>query len=122
MATDSPQRFVRQLKKGVLEMLVLRLLADKPCHGYELIVRLREKSQGLLELKEGTLYPILYRLEEEGCITSAWSHPDGTASPGRIPRRVYTVTEEGHAVLAQQQETWRRFAECVGHCLEGAPP
>lgn len=119
MAASGAQRFAQQLKKGVLEMLVLRFLADKPSHGYELIVRLRKKSDGLLDLKEGTLYPILYRLEEEGCIASAWNSPDGTASLGKIPRRVYTVTDVGHAVLAQQRETWHQFVDCVEQCMEG---
>lgn len=119
MAADSEQRFAQQLKKGVLEMLVLRFLADKPSHGYELIVRLREKSGGLLELKEGTLYPILYRLEEEGCIASVWNSPDGTVSLGKVPRRVYTVTDAGHAVLAKQREAWHQFVSCVEQCMEG---
>ena len=55
MAADSGQRFVQQLKKGVLEMLVLQLLTHQPCHGYELIVRLRDAGSGLLDLKGGTL-------------------------------------------------------------------
>ncbi len=84
MAAGSEHRFVQQLKRGVLEMLVLQLLADRPGHGYELIVRLRE-SGGLLDVKEGTLYPILYRLEEEGCITSVWNSPDGPDAPARLP-------------------------------------
>ena len=83
MAAGSEQRFVQQLKRGVLEMLVLQLLADRPGHGYELIVRLRE-SGGLLDVKEGTLYPLLYRLEEEGCITSVWNSPDGPDAPARL--------------------------------------
>lgn len=119
MAAGSEQRFAQQLKKGVLEMLVLRFLAEKPSHGYELIVRLREKSGGLLELKEGTLYPILYRLEEEGCITSVWNSPDGKVSVGKIPRRVYTVTEAGLAMLTRQCETWHHFVDCVEQCMEG---
>lgn len=116
MAADGEERFARQLKKGVLEMLVLRLLADEPGHGYALIARLRE-SGGLLDLKEGTLYPILYRLEEEGCITSSWSSPDGSPSPGKIPRRIYTVTEAGYRTLAQETETWHRFVRCVDKYL-----
>lgn len=122
MAVTSEQRFAQQLKKGVLEMLVLQLLSLKPSHGYELIVRLREKGGGLLDLKEGTLYPILYRLEEEGCITSEWNSPNGTVSPGKIPRQVYTVTETGRAVLTKQRETWHRFVGCVEQSLEGESP
>ena len=111
------ERFARQLKKGVLEMLVLRLLAAQPAHGYALIVRLRAASCEQLDLKEGTLYPILYRLEEEGCITSAWDSPDGRAGVGKVPRRVYTVTDAGRAALAQQTEIWRQFAACVEQVL-----
>lgn len=113
MAASSEQRFTQQLKRGVLEMLVLRLLADKPGHGYELLVRLRETGGGLLDLKEGTLYPILYRLEEEGCITSSWNSPDGSFSISKVPRRVYTLTETGRAVLVRETETWHRFVDCV---------
>lgn len=110
---DSEQRFAQQLKKGVLEMLVLRLLADAPSHGYELIVRLRESSGGLLELKEGTLYPILYRLEAEGCITSSWNRPDGQLSSGKVPRRIYSVTQAGQTVLEQETAVWQCFVDCV---------
>lgn len=121
MAASSEQRFTQQLKRGVLEMLVLRLLADKPGHGYELLVRLRETGSGLLDLKEGTLYPILYRLEEEGCITSSWNSPDGSFSIGKIPRRVYTLTEGGRTVLARETETWHRFVDCVEQYLGRNP-
>lgn len=111
MAASGEQRFAQQLKKGVLEMLVLQLLADRPGHGYELIVRLRASGSGLLEVKEGTLYPILYRLEEEGAVTSAWSEPDGGAA--RLPRRVYAITGTGRAVLAREREIWHQFIQCV---------
>lgn len=117
MTADSEQRFAQQLKKGALELLVLRLLADRPSHGYELIVRLREAGGELLDLKEGTLYPILYRLEGDGCITSAWSSPDPGAHPGKVPRRIYTVTEQGQAVLARETRLWQTFTACVEQIL-----
>lgn len=116
MAVDSEQRFAQQLKKGVLEMLVLQLLADKPGHGYELIVRLRKAGGGLLDLKEGTLYPIMYRLEQEGCISSVWNTPDG-GSPGKVPRRIYTATEKGLQLLQQEAEVWHQFVRCVDQQL-----
>ena len=112
MAMDSGHRFAQQLKKGVLEMLVLQLLLEQPGHGYALIVRLRKESAGLLDLKEGTLYPILYRLEQEEYISSVWNTPDGTAS-GKIPRRIYTVTEKGRQLLQQEAEIWHQFVRCV---------
>lgn len=117
MAADSEQRFAQQLKKGVLEMLVLQLLARQPCHGYELIVRLREAGGGLLDLKEGTLYPILYRLEEEGAISSTWSSPEPGARPGKVPRRIYTVTPKGLALLQRETELWHTFTACVDQAL-----
>lgn len=114
-------RFARQLKKGALEMLVLHLLAEHPSHGYELLQRLRQGSDGLLDLKEGTLYPILYRLEDDGCITSAWQNTE----PGKqrpVPRKVYTVTPLGQQMLRQQMETWHAFAACVERfCKEEIP-
>ena len=108
-------RFARQLKKGVLEMLVLALLAQKPSHGYELLLRLKESSDGLLVLKEGTLYPILYRLEDGGAIKAGWQAPEQTGSgPYRaVPRKVYTVTPAGRAALAAQTKAWRQLAACV---------
>ena len=63
-------RFAQQLKKGVLEMLVLKLICEKPTYGYELLSELKTSSQGRFCLKEGTLYPILYRLEDDGMIRS----------------------------------------------------
>ena len=121
MAGDSEQRFAQQLKKGALEMLVLRLLADHPCHGYELIVRLREAGGGLLDLKEGTLYPILYRLEEEGCIASVWSISvfffNDTATT-----EIYTVTGHGQALLARETELWHTFTHCVEQIIGEETP
>ena len=62
------EKYERQMKKGALDMLVLRLLTEDKKYGYQLIMELREKSGNIFCLKEGTLYPILYRLEEEGSL------------------------------------------------------
>ena len=83
-------RFAQQLKKGVLEMLVLKLICAKPAYGYELLSELKKSSQGRFCLKEGTLYPILYRLEDDGMICAQWSTGEGrTAStkPRTLGRR-----------------------------------
>ena len=72
MEAQDETRLERQLKKGVLEMLVLRLVCQKPGHGYELLARMDRRSHGAFRLKEGTLYPILYRLEDDGLIVSSW--------------------------------------------------
>lgn len=111
------QQFARQLRKGALEMLVLQLLARAPAHGYAMIQQLRAVSGGLLDLKEGTLYPILYRLEDEGCILSAWQNL-AEAGARAMPRKVYTITEAGRAALAGEKAAWREFAACVNRICE----
>ena len=66
------EKYERQMKKGVLDMLVLQLLTAEKKYGYQLIMELREKAGDIFGLKEGTLYPILYRLEEEELEESRW--------------------------------------------------
>ena len=73
------QKYEQQMKKGVLEMLVLRLLSEGEKYGYQLISELKEKSGGMFLLKEGTLYPILYRMEDDGLVVSRWSEQIGRA-------------------------------------------
>lgn len=106
-------RFDSQLKKGVLEMLVLQLLCRQQAHGYQLLGSIRQQSEGYLQLKEGTLYPILYRLEDEGLIRSQWS-AEGRAAP----KKVYTATEAGRAELARRRQVWREFCRCVDGFLK----
>ena len=103
------ERFARQLKKGVLEMVVLRLLAGQPSHGYELIQRLRRGSGGMLDLKEGTLYPILYRLQGAGLIQSRLA-PSG-ANGGS--KKYYSLTEKGRETLAELLQFWAAYSACV---------
>ena len=78
------ERFLQQLKKGVLELLVLQTICRGPTYGYELIAQLGSRSGGLFTLREGTLYPILYRLEDDGLIEAVWQQETGY-SPGRHP-------------------------------------
>ena len=101
-------RFERQLKRGALEMLVLSLVCERPAHGYELLSEIAARSDGALALKEGTLYPILYRLEDDGCVASEWS-----ASGRAAPKKVYRATDAGRAELAWQREVWRSSCRCV---------
>ena len=108
-------RFSQQLKKGVLEMLVLELLCRKPSYGYELLVELRCRSEGLFSLKEGTLYPILYRLEDEGLIRAAWSQGEGRS----MPKKIYEATPRGVEEHTRRRERWQSFKCCVDDILTG---
>lgn len=103
------ERFLQQLKKGVLEMLVLEEVCRKQTYGYELLTSLRERSGGLFTLKEGTLYPILYRLEDEGMIVSSWSKGEGRTAP----KKMYAATEKGQAERLRQRQVWKDFTAAV---------
>ncbi len=108
-------RFAQQLKKGVLEMLVLHLICCQPTYGYELLTRLKEQSQGRFALKEGTLYPILYRLEDEGMICAKWSQGEGRVAP----KKIYEATGTGKEENIRRQQFWREFASCVNGFIVG---
>lgn len=107
-------RFAQQLKKGVLELLVLKLICREATYGYELLTQLKERSGGMFHLKEGTLYPILYRLEDEGMITASW-----TGGEGRVaPRKIYTATEKGRKENLHRQIQWQEFTKAVNTMLQ----
>jgi PadR family transcriptional regulator, regulatory protein PadR len=93
--------------KGHLDTLVLAALRDEPAHGYAVIESLRARSEGAFALAEGTLYPVLHRLEADGLLGSSW-----TTHQGRR-RRVYRLTRRGRAALEGRREEWRRFSAAV---------
>jgi PadR family transcriptional regulator PadR len=93
--------------KGHLDLLILAVLAGGPAHGYALIETLRQRSCGLFDLPEGTVYPALHRLEEQGLLASRWSNE------GARRRRVYQLTPKGLQALTRRREEWRQFASAV---------
>jgi transcriptional regulator len=93
--------------KGHLELLLLGVLDAGPAHGYALITALRERSDGALDLAEGAVYPALHRLEAGGLVASEWQ------SIGGRRRRLYRLTPDGRANLAEQRREWRRLADAV---------
>jgi len=86
----------KQLKKGVLEIIILKLINQQDMYGYEMIQIMDDKSRGYFKLKEGSLYPILYRLEDEELIESYWNKEH---SKRTVPRKYYKITKKGNAVL-----------------------
>jgi PadR family transcriptional regulator len=93
--------------KGHLDALVLATLADGPAHGYAVIERLKQRSGGAFKLAEGTVYPVLHRLEAEELLASTWSQAAGRR------RRVYRLTRRGRASLAGRRRDWRAFSGAV---------
>jgi PadR family transcriptional regulator PadR len=98
--------------KGNVEFLLLGVLRDGPAHGYGLIVRLRERSDGAFDLAEGTIYPALQRLERAGRVESAWSSESGRR------RRLYSITPVGEAALETGRAEWAAFARGVQAVVE----
>jgi transcriptional regulator len=93
--------------KGHLDGLILAILAGGPLHGYAVIEELKQRSDGTLELPEGTIYPALHRLEAAGLLASAWS--DDAARR----RRVYELTRRGRRELGVRRSEWRDFSNAV---------
>jgi PadR family transcriptional regulator, regulatory protein PadR len=91
--------------RGSLDLLVLKTLSLAPMHGWGIGQRVQQISEGVLEVNQGSLYPALQRLEKEGLITSDW----GTTDHNRRAR-YYRLTASGRRALAEELESWRRFA------------
>lgn len=107
-------KYERQLKRGVFDILVLKLLTEKEKYGYQLISELRDKSGGMFTLKEGTLYPILYRLEDDGFVISHWSKPQGK----EVAKKYYQITPDGEQMLVELKTLWQNFSMNVDHILK----
>lgn len=104
--------FSRELKKGSTELMILALLEGRPRHGYDLGKRIEQRSQGKLQLRIASLYPMLVRLEGRGLIRGRWLE-----RPGERRRRYYRLTPEGRRMLTQERATWREFMEAVNRVV-----
>lgn len=93
--------------KGTLPTLILETLARGPSHGYRIAQRIKERSQGILDFKEGTLYPALHKLENEGLVESYEGIEQGR------PRRYYRITNNGHGALTKDRAEWRDLSRAV---------
>jgi transcriptional regulator len=96
-----------QAIKGHLDLLLLSVVGDDPQHGYAIIESLRERSGGVFDLPEGTIYPALHRLEQAGFLSSRWS--DEAARR----RRVYRITKSGRRELERGRVDWSTFSQAV---------
>jgi len=105
--------------RGHLESLVLSALdRGGEAHGLEILRRLQAAGEGALRLKEGSLYPALYRLEAAGLIAAAWEQETKGRRGAR--RRIYRLTPRGTRALAKSRQEWRAFASVIGGIL-GVP-
>lgn len=98
----------RELLKGSIEILLLSLLAEQDCYGYEMTKKLRVLSEDTYHMNEGTLYPALKRLETKDCVVSYWQESlDGSR------RKYYTITDTGRQVLADKLRNWKKINQLI---------
>lgn len=95
-------------------MLVLKLLSGETKYGYQIIQEMKEKSEDVFALKDGTLYPILYRLEDDEMVVSEWSEAEGK----QVPRKYYRITDKGLEALAHIYSVWKNIANGVEQIME----
>src|SRR6184192_4305437 len=103
------------LPQGTLDLLILKVVALGPVHGYAIAQRLEQVSRGVVQVPEGSLYPALHRLENRGLLAAEWKESE----TGR-EAKFYKLTRKGQAQLKEETANWARLAEAVGLILQTA--
>jgi transcriptional regulator len=112
MSTEDNQRI--QVLQGTLDLIVLRTLATMgPQHAYSISSRLKQVSEDSLDLNQGTLYPALVRLEQQGWIKGTWGRTENNRDA-----KYYAITKSGQKALNKETERWRRMAGLVEKLLQ----
>ena len=101
------------LLQGTLDMLILKVVALEPIHGYAIVQRLQQISKDALQIRQGSLYPALYRLEGRGWLKADWKTTEG----GR-EAKFYKLTREGRRQLESETAGWKRLCEAISLVLE----
>jgi len=114
ITVEEPRRSIgRELKRGSLELIVLHLLEPGEAYGYEIVSKLTAETNGALEVTDGTLYPVLYRLERAGYVAVRWE------TPARgVPRKYYQLTDGGRQELELLRKEWTTFATAMANLLK----
>jgi len=114
VSMDEGRRSIeRELKRGSLELIVLHLLAPGEAYGYEIVSKLTAQTNGALEVTDGTLYPVLYRLERAKYVAVRWETPERG-----VPRKYYRLTDHGREELERLREEWTTFAKAMTRLLK----
>jgi len=103
----------KDILQGTLVLMVLRTLAQEPMHGYGITLHIQTVSENLLRVEEGSLYPALHRMEQEGWISAEW----GTSENNRRAR-YYRLTAAGRKQLVEEEKNWQRLTYAVGRVLQ----
>ncbi|MBT5019634.1 PadR family transcriptional regulator [bacterium] len=103
--------------RGHLETMVLSVLESEESHGFDIVKRLEAAGDGSLNLKEGTVYPVLYRLEDAKLLKAKWEENDSGRKGPR--RKVYSLTAKGRKQLEAGRNEWKAFVNVVGGIVGG---
>lgn len=103
-----------EMLKGVLKILVLKLISNENLYGYALVKELNHQTQGLISIKEGTLYPVLHKFEQSKDIKSYWEESES----GR-KRKYYQITKQGEQTLTELIEKWQYLEQAMKSVLGG---
>lgn len=106
----------RDLLQGTLDLLVLQTLAGEPRHGYQIARAIKERSEDVLHVEEGALYPALHRIEARGWIQASWG-----LSENNRRAKFYALTTEGRAALEEQSRSWDEYVEAVARVMRPLP-
>ena len=101
------------LLQGTLDMLVMKTLALEPMHGWGIAQRIQQTSSDVLCVNQGSLYPALYRLEQQGWITAEWGSSDNNRQA-----KYYRLTRAGRKQLVEQTENWERLSAAINRVLQ----
>jgi PadR family transcriptional regulator PadR len=104
-----------QSLKGHLDLLLLSVLEEGPLHGYAVLEELKRRSGEAFDLPEGTVYPVLHRLEKAGFLESQWSEVGGRR------RRTYSLTRDGRSALTEERSSWASFSGAVDRVIGRTP-
>ena len=104
-----------ELLQGTLDMLILKVTALRPIHGYAIVQRIQQISKDTLQIRQGSLYPALYRLENRGWLKSEWKTTEG----GR-EAKYYSLTKAGRQQLVAETDGWKRLSQAISLVLEAA--
>ena len=103
------------LLQGTLDLLILKTLAREPLHGWGIAKKMLQLSNDVLSVQQGSLYPALHRLEQQGWITAEWKEtPHGRSA------KFYALTREGRQQLERELDSWKRLSSAVGLLLKKA--
>jgi PadR family transcriptional regulator, regulatory protein PadR len=100
------------LLQGTLDLLILKAVSLGPLHGYGILLRIQQISKDRLEIQQGSLYPALYRLEQQGSIASVWGESDNNRKA-----KFYSLTPAGKRQLHRETEKWTQMTEVMGGIL-----